>query len=151
MTEERHQPPSSKDSPALDSEIGFRGIFIFTAGLLVLVALAAVGMWVLATNLRDVQVAQEPPPPALPEARLPYEPPGPRLQSDPTQEIRQMQTEEDYELTTFGWVDKQANVARIPVERAMELLVERGLPKPPDEPASGRTPETPDRNSKAGD
>lgn len=31
-------------------------------------------------------------------------------------------------LTTYGWVDKNAGTYRIPIERAKELLIERGLP-----------------------
>ena len=31
-------------------------------------------------------------------------------------------------LNSYGWVDEQSGVAYIPIERAMELTVERGLP-----------------------
>ena len=31
-------------------------------------------------------------------------------------------------LTTYGWVDKKAGVVRIPIDRAMELQLERGFP-----------------------
>ena len=31
-------------------------------------------------------------------------------------------------LTSYAWVDKPGGFARIPVDRAMELIVERGLP-----------------------
>ncbi len=31
-------------------------------------------------------------------------------------------------LTTYGWMDKNAGVVRIPIERAKDLLIERGLP-----------------------
>jgi hypothetical protein len=39
-----------------------------------------------------------------------------------------METEERAALTTYGWVDRKSGVVRMPIERAMELLVERGLP-----------------------
>ena len=39
-----------------------------------------------------------------------------------------MRAREDAVLTTYGWVDRNTGVARIPIERAMDLLVERGLP-----------------------
>jgi hypothetical protein len=151
MTEEPNQTSSPQSSPPLDSEIGFRGIIVFTVGLLAVVVLAAVGMWILATALRDLQVAQEPPPPALPEARLPYEPPGPRLQADPVQEMRQLRAEEIRDLTSFGWVDEPAGVARIPIERAMELLVERGIPQPAEGSGAGPIPDTSSDGSKAED
>ena len=31
-------------------------------------------------------------------------------------------------LTTYGWVDKNAGTVRLPIERAKQLIVERGLP-----------------------
>lgn len=34
-------------------------------------------------------------------------------------------------LTTYGWVDQGQGVARIPIERAKTLIVERGLPTRP--------------------
>ena len=35
---------------------------------------------------------------------------------------------EDRILYSYGWSDEKAGTVRIPIERAMELLVERGLP-----------------------
>jgi hypothetical protein len=32
-------------------------------------------------------------------------------------------------LTTYAWVDKSAGTVRLPIERAKQLIVERGLPK----------------------
>lgn len=31
-------------------------------------------------------------------------------------------------LNTYGWIDQEAGVVRIPIDRAMELIAERGLP-----------------------
>jgi hypothetical protein len=31
-------------------------------------------------------------------------------------------------LQSYGWIDQQKGVVRIPIERAMELTAERGLP-----------------------
>lgn len=46
-------------------------------------------------------------------------------QADEVQQVRQMW---DQRLHSYGWVDQQAGVVHIPIERAMELLAERGLP-----------------------
>ena len=37
-------------------------------------------------------------------------------------------------LNTYGWIDRQNGIVRLPIDRAMELLLERGLPTP--EPAA---------------
>src|SRR5215831_8893292 len=47
-------------------------------------------------------------------------PPEPRLQSTPFDDLRRMRAEEDEALTTYGWVDKQAGIVRIPIERALD-------------------------------
>ena len=35
---------------------------------------------------------------------------------------------EEGELTTYGWVNKTSGIVRIPIQRAMEILAQRGLP-----------------------
>ena len=54
--------------------------------------------------------------------------PGPQLQADPARELAEHRALEASRTGEYGWVDREAGVVRIPVERAMELLVERGLP-----------------------
>src|SRR5438445_13801228 len=61
-------------------------------------------------------------------ASLRRTPPEPRLEPDPLAPRLPMPAREDAVLTTYGWVDRNTGVARIPIERAMDLLVERGLP-----------------------
>lgn len=64
------------------------------------------------------------------------EPPAPRLQVDPALDIFEHRKIEHQALTSYGWVDQKAGVVRIPVERAMGLLVERGIQAPPAAPAA---------------
>ena len=52
-------------------------------------------------------------------------PPAPRLQVDPRADLRALRAEEDALLGTYGWLDRQAGSVRLPIERAMALLVER--------------------------
>jgi hypothetical protein len=62
------------------------------------------------------------------ETRLP---PEPRLQIDPRGDLRAMRDEEDKLLESYQWVDKNAGVVRIPIEQAMKLTIQRGLPARP--------------------
>ena len=55
-------------------------------------------------------------------------PPEPRLQTDPQQELRDLRARQQSRLTGYGWVNKEAGVARIPIEDAMRMVVEQGLP-----------------------
>jgi len=116
--------PSSQ--PALDSELNMRGIFASTAGLVIIVVLAIILMWGFVSFLFGQLQAEDPPPPALEEARQPYEPPAPRLQTDPVADIDELQAADQAQLSSFGWVNQTVGSAHIPIERAIDLLVESG-------------------------
>lgn len=52
----------------------------------------------------------------------------PHLQLDSTKDLQTFRESEDTELNTYGWLDRTAGVVRIPIDRAMELVLQRGLP-----------------------
>jgi len=55
-------------------------------------------------------------------------PPPPRLQVTPVKDLAELRDRETSILNTYGWVDKQAGVVRIPIERAIEVVAAKGLP-----------------------
>src|SRR5713101_4759527 len=57
--------------------------------------------------------------------------PQPRLEGDERREINDFREHEEQTLNSYGWVDQQAGVVRIPIDRAMQLLTQRGLPTRP--------------------
>jgi len=72
-----------------------------------------------------------PPQNELARTLAPQVPPEPRLQPAPLEDLLQLRNEEDAALQQYGWVDRQAGSVRIPIDRAIELLAQRGLPVPP--------------------
>jgi hypothetical protein len=54
--------------------------------------------------------------------------PPPRLETNPAVALAKLRAMEDARLHGYGWVDRGAGIIHIPIERAMELTVERGLP-----------------------
>lgn len=54
--------------------------------------------------------------------------PEPRLEETPIQDLRNMRAAEDKILNSYGWIDKSSGLVRIPIDRAMDLLAQRGLP-----------------------
>lgn len=54
--------------------------------------------------------------------------PQPQLQTTPIPDLKAIRAAEEQVLTSYGWVDQPKGVVRIPIARAMDLLVERGLP-----------------------
>ncbi len=63
-------------------------------------------------------------------------PPSPRLQSKPWEELQVLRKNENQALTSYGWTNKDAGKVRIPIERAMDLVVQHGLPVRAGSPAS---------------
>jgi hypothetical protein len=62
--------------------------------------------------------------------------PNPRLEEDERTQLNGMRTEEEKTLYSYGWVNEQQGIVRIPIERAMDLLVQRGLPVRPQTEAN---------------
>ena len=55
-------------------------------------------------------------------------PPEPRLQPSNNADLIAMEAEFDELLGSYSWVNQQQGQVRIPIERAMELLAQRGIP-----------------------
>jgi hypothetical protein len=55
--------------------------------------------------------------------------PQPQLLTEPGKEWRQTRLAAETRLLTYGWVDRQAGVAHIPIAEAMKLLLQRGMPE----------------------
>ncbi|MGD0731356.1 MAG: hypothetical protein ABR956_08825 [Terracidiphilus sp.] len=59
--------------------------------------------------------------------------PTPRLQTDDgNQEILDLHAREDLLLENYSWADQSQGKVRIPIERAMELIAQSGLPVAPE-------------------
>ena len=63
-------------------------------------------------------------------------PPEPRLQESPSREIERFRADEERRLHEYGWVNKEQGVVHIPIDDAMRLLMERGLPTRPADAAN---------------
>jgi hypothetical protein len=101
-------------------------IALFGIALTTIIVAAAVITSLLIYFKAAEQSSHETPVPRLAREREPT--PEPRLQIDAHDELRQMQAAEEAALNSYGWVDKDAGKVRIPIERAMEILVKKGLP-----------------------
>ena len=53
---------------------------------------------------------------------------APMLETDERTELRKFLMDQEDQLNSYGWVDEKSGVAHIPIERAMDMIVERCLP-----------------------
>jgi hypothetical protein len=100
---------------------------MIAALLLLTIALSLFACWgVLHALNRDRQV-QEPPRTEMMERTIRF--PQPQLLKSPGQELHHVQLATETRLQTYGWVDRQAGITHIPIGKAKELLLARGLPE----------------------
>jgi hypothetical protein len=58
---------------------------------------------------------------------LTVEPPQPRLQTDPSDDLARFLVDEDKRLNTYYWIDKEKGIVHIPIEQAMQELAAEGI------------------------
>jgi hypothetical protein len=141
MADHIHIDGQNEDAEFEREDLGAKPILIFLLALTigcVLVALILKGMYLyLDAYENHHQAAQNPlvqqttndTRNVAPGEVLKF--PQPRLETNEPSEINDFRMQEEKILHSYGWVDQQAGVVRIPIERAMELVAQRGLPTRP--------------------
>ena len=111
-----------------ESDVNIRAILLFGAGLIVSAVLIHLLVYVLFRYF-DVREAQRVTPQyPLAIAQENRVPPEPRLQTNPRQDLADLRAKEDELLNSYGWVDRNAGIVRIPIDEAIRLTLQRGLP-----------------------
>lgn len=87
--------------------------------------------------LADNPLSTAPPNPMANTSPQQQFPPAPRLQIHASTDLRDLNAQEDQLLSTYGWTDKNAGIVRVPIDRAMDLALERGFAT---KPASSNAP-----------
>ena len=127
MGDEQHRAPHAPPSQGFDAEIDLRSIVIFAFGLTLVSLIALAVMWAMGVVFKEAEEAKDRPPPPMAEALADPIPPGPRLQSTPPRDMDELRAQDRQALSTYGWVDPSAGVARIPIDRAISIVAEKGL------------------------
>ncbi|HEV8713061.1 MAG TPA: hypothetical protein VGX03_09560 [Candidatus Binatia bacterium] len=114
------------------SDVSVFVILVFGIGLLVSALVISLLIWWLFNSFAARAARSDRPLPTLaPRATGEPVPPEPRLQVSPSQDLREMRAAEDAILNSYGWADQPTGVVRVPVEQAMQVLAQRGLPVDP--------------------
>jgi len=94
--------------------------FLVLSGVIILL-----GVWILMRSISARETAQQPRS-RMPEVTDAF--PQPRLETNPGVELEKIRAEEQAQLSSYGWINRDAGIAHIPIDRAMEIIVARGLP-----------------------
>jgi hypothetical protein len=111
-----------------ESDVNIAGVFGFALSLVVAGVFISFVVWVLFGFFQSRAARRGAPEYPLAVERQNRLPPEPRLQTDPRQDLLNLRRQEDEILNSYGWVDKNAGIVRIPIEQAMKITLERGLP-----------------------
>jgi hypothetical protein len=107
------------------SDLSPKNIAIFAASLAVTVIVVLWICYWLFQHFYTASMRTEVPPSPLSYTREPT--PEPHLLVVPGQELKVMRAEEDAMLNSYDWVDREKGIVRIPIERAIDILAQRGL------------------------
>jgi hypothetical protein len=125
---EPHDQLSAKESYER-RDLSPRVIGLFLAGLVVVTGLVLLLIWGLFDYYATRQARADRPSSPLADVR--QIPPEPRLQVSGAADLAAFRAKEEAELRSYGWVDRNAGTVRIPIDRTMDLLLQRGLPATP--------------------
>ena len=109
-----------------ERDVRLRPLIISGVSMAALAGLSLLAMWWLFNYFAARQMRLETDLHPLLETR--QLPPEPRLQVSPPLDRRAILSHERSILDSYGWVDRQSGIVRIPIRRAIDLLTERGLP-----------------------
>jgi len=125
--ETKHTAPSPEATGHETKDASIRGIVFTGLGLAIAAAIALSIVYGIFQYLSTQPVTTAPPNP-MAETGVQQFPPEPRVEEHPAVEIQQLHAKEDSLLSTYGWTDKEAGVVRIPIDRAIDLELQRGFP-----------------------
>jgi hypothetical protein len=106
-----------------DADVG--SLFLIATILFLSGVLVCLCVWGFMHFLATKETAHEKPSPV---SRVVSPPSEPRLETQPGVELQQVRMREEARLNSYGWIDRNAGLAHIPIDRAMELITARGLP-----------------------
>lgn len=128
------------------TDVSIQALFIFIAIFVIFGFIAHFGLWLLFKTFVRIEQRRQPGPvtamqrpsdmdvpknqPLLqpfPHSNAQGQPVAP-YHSTPVVDLATMRDAENQALTSYGWVDQQNGIVRIPIEQAMKLTLERGLP-----------------------
>lgn len=135
-----HNPVTAGGAPAPGYETrdaNTNAVLLFLVFLFLVVTATLFVTWRL---FRHFDAAETEPAPASSFSDVRQLPAAPELQVNSRQDLLETQARQRQELETYSWEDRDAGIVRIPIERAIDLLLQKGLPVVPS--GAGREAES---------
>ncbi|MEO7157692.1 MAG: hypothetical protein ABI039_09030 [Vicinamibacterales bacterium] len=119
-------PPGAKyEHTDIDVSVGYKFALWLGVAMVISIGIVYGTFWFFEGQQRTADAAGQKYPLAVGQRR---EPPAPNLQKQPFKDVYELRLGEAAKLTSYGWIDKDGGIARIPIDRAMDVMLERGFP-----------------------
>jgi len=127
--ETRPGAPQAGHGPGYErTDADVRSLLKFGAALFVILVAVLISMkWMFSYYAKSQPLG----PPASPFESARVLPPQPRLQVAPHLDLQAYCAAQLEDLESYGWVDQHNQIVHIPVDRAMDVILQRGLPTRP--------------------
>lgn len=109
------------------SDINAKYVVIVGFGVLVFAVVASITLYPVFEHFLGVHAKENPPAPPEVTLRVTM-PPEPRVQDNPRQDLGDYLARQKFELHRYSVVNRHSGAVTIPIECAMDLLVQRGIP-----------------------
>jgi hypothetical protein len=132
-----HGAPAS--SPGYETrDANARGVFGFLIVLSIVLAFTAIVCWGLFKHYSAGRASLTPTSPFSATRQLPA---GPQLQVNPRQDLLKFRAQQEHSLESYSWENRDDGTVRVPIERAMDMLLKQGLPVAPSASSTESSPQ----------
>ncbi len=128
-------PGAGYEHTDIDPSIGYRFGVWLTVSMVISVFIVYGVFWLFDGRRVAHDAAVQQFPLAVGQAK---EAPAPRLQTQPFKDVYMLNQDAGARLHSYGWADEANGIVHIPIERAMELTLQRGLPASADDTPRGQ-------------
>jgi hypothetical protein len=115
-----------------------KGVLGFLIALSIVLVFTAIVCWGMFKYYSASRTSLAPPSPFSNVRQLPA---GPQLQVNPRQDLLKFRAQQEQSLESYSWENKEDGTVRVPIERAMDILLKQGLPVAPSATSSETSPQ----------
>lgn len=118
-------PGAQHEHTDIDPAVGYKFALWLSVAMFISFGIVYGAFWFFEGQARTASAAAQKYPLAAGQTK---EPPAPNLQTQPFKDIYLLREAEATKLGAYGWVDKDGGVTHIPIDRAMDVMLQRGFP-----------------------
>ncbi len=118
-------PGAQHEHTDIDTSVGYKFALWLAVAMAISVVIVYGVFWFFEGQTKGADATAQKYPLAVGRAKTP---PAPNLQTQPFKDVYLLRKGEAEKLTSYGWVDKEGGITRVPIDRAMEVMLQRGFP-----------------------